>query len=68
MQRAEVEYKEVVWNQLPGEIQEKLQEEHRYLVAFPAVFIDEKYVGGVVETAKIFLEKGLESSKKNERS
>ena len=32
---------------------------------YPQVVIDDQHVGGLVETAKIFIEKGLVSSKKN---
>jgi glutaredoxin len=35
---------------------------------YPYVIIDGHPVGGLVETAKLFLEKGLITSKKNERS
>ena len=35
---------------------------------YPYVIINEKPIGGLVETAKFFLQKGLITAKKNERS
>ena len=36
--------------------------------SFPWILIDGEEVGGLVETARLFLERGLVTSKKNERS
>ena len=60
MARASVEYTEVNWSKLS--IQEQVEVEQKYgdqIRAFPVVLIDDEFVGGLVETAKIFLKKGL---------
>jgi glutaredoxin 3 len=61
--RANVEY------QLISVGQDLTREEflHKYpdVTGYPYVIIDGEPVGGLVETAKLFLEKGLVSSKKN---
>lgn len=62
--RAEVEYEaiEVGFRYT----KEKFRVDHPTAVGFPHVVIDGEPVGGLVETAKIFLQKGLVSSRKNE--
>ena len=60
MARASVEYTEVNWSKLS--IQEQVEVKQKYgdqIRAFPVVLIDDEFVGGLVETAKIFLKKGL---------
>ena len=60
MARASVEYTEVNWSKLS--IQEQVEVKKKYgdqIRAFPVVLIDDEFVGGLVETAKIFLKKGL---------
>ena len=42
----------------------KFREEHPDATGFPYVIIDGEYIGGLVDTAKIFLEKGMVTSKK----
>ena len=59
--RAEVEYDAV---QVLPEDHQKFKEEHTTAVGFPHVIIDGEHIGGLVETAKLFLQKGLVSSKK----
>jgi glutaredoxin len=44
-----------------------LKEQYPNATAFPWIIIDGKEVGGLVETARLFLERGLVTSKKNER-
>ena len=43
---------------------EKFRVDYPNAVGFPWVIIDGEEVGGLVETAKIFLQKGIVSSKK----
>ena len=65
MARASVEYTEVNWSKLS--IQEQVEVKQKYgdqIRAFPVVLIDDEFVGGLVETAKLFLEKNLVSVKK----
>ena len=64
MARAEVEYTEIKWSSLTLDEQLKLKNElGAKLQAFPAVVIDDEFVGGLVDVAKIFLKKGLVSSR-----
>ena len=64
MARAEVEYTEIKWNSLTLDEQLKLKDElGPKLQAFPAVIIDDEFVGGLVDVAKIFLKKGLVSTR-----
>ena len=65
MARANVEYSEVNWSKLS--IDEQLEIKQKYgdnVRAFPVVVIDDEFVGGLIETAKIFLKKGLVTSSK----
>ena len=65
MARASVEYTEVNWSKITVEEQVKLKEDlGDKLISFPVVFIDDEFVGGLIETAKIFLKKGLVTSSK----
>jgi glutaredoxin 3 len=61
-ERAQVEYDDV----LLGKNISKEQFKNLYpsVVTFPFVVIDEQEIGGLVETAKLFLEKGLVSTRK----
>ena len=60
MARASVEYTEVNWSKITVEEQVKLKEDlGDKLISFPVGFIDDEFVGGLIETAKIFLKKGL---------
>jgi|TARA_B100001057_G_scaffold263822_1_gene263983 glutaredoxin len=64
MARASVEYTEVNWQKITVEEQVQLKEKFGdKLVSFPVVVIDDEFVGGLVETAKIFLKKGLVSAR-----
>ena len=64
-ERAGVEYTTIVVgekaNQCPTEI---FREKYPEVVGFPFVVIDGEQIGGLVETAKLFLEKNLVSVKK----
>ena len=65
MARANVEYTEVKWNDLGIEGQVRLKQEFGdQLSRFPVVIIDKKYIGGLIETAKLFLKEGLVKSSK----
>ena len=60
MARASVEYTEVNWSKLS--VKERVELKQKYpsqIRAFPVVLIDDEFVGGLIETAKIFLKKGL---------
>ena len=46
---------------------EKLIEKYPLAFGFPYVIINDEPVGGLIETARILIEKGLVSSKKNEQ-
>ena len=64
MARAEVEYVKLKGNSLTLDEQLKLKDEvGNKLQAFPAVIIDDEFVGGLVDVAKIFLKKGLVSTR-----
>ena len=41
-----------------------LQRDHPDLETFPQVFVDGEYIGGLVDSAKYFVDKGMISSKK----
>ena len=64
--RANVEYSEVNWSNLS--VDEQLEVKQKYsnnIRAFPVVVIDDEFVGGLIETAKIFLKKGLVTAPSN---
>lgn len=61
-QRADVEYSELVLNR--DITRDELKNLYPEVKTFPLVVIDGEEVGGLMETAKLFLEKGLVSSKK----
>ena len=60
--RAELEY-ELITVATPEETQ-SFREKFPEVRGFPYVIVDGESVGGLVETAKLLLEKGLVSSKK----
>ena len=64
-ERAGVEYTTIVVgekeNQCPTEL---FQKEYPDVIGFPFVVIDGEKIGGLVETAKLFLDKNLVSVKK----
>ena len=63
--RADLEYKKIVVgekeNQCPMDL---FKEKYPEVLGFPFVVIDGEQIGGLVETAKLFLEKNLVSVKK----
>ena len=62
MARASQEYTEVNWQKISVEEQVAIKEKFgEKLQAFPVVIIDGEFVGGLVETAKLFLDKNLVS-------
>lgn len=61
-QRANVEYKELKIRKDLSVVDFK--ELYPSVSGFPFVIIDEEPIGGLVETAKLFVEKGLVSSRK----
>ena len=63
MARANLEYEEILWNSVSPVDQTALKEKYPTLEAFPVVIIDDEFVGGLLETAKLFLKKGLVSSR-----
>ena len=65
MARANVEYTEFKWADLGIESQLALKSKYgKQLSGFPVVIIDDEFIGGLVETAKLFLKKGLVTSSK----
>jgi glutaredoxin 3 len=62
-ERASVEWEEVV---CIDSNKDRLKKDYPDALAYPWIIIDGQPVGGLVETAKLFLQKGLVSSKKNE--
>ena len=65
MARANVEYTEFKWADLGIESQLALKSKYgKQLGGFPVVIIDDEFIGGLVETAKLFLKKGLVTSSK----
>ena len=66
MARASQEYTEVNWQKISVEEQVAIKEKFgEKLQAFPVVIIDGEFVGGLVETAKIFIKKGLVSARQS---
>ncbi len=61
-QRADVEYSELILNK--DITREELKNLYPDVKTFPHVVIDGEQIGGLMETAKLFLEKGLVSSRK----
>jgi glutaredoxin len=62
-QRAEVEYTETT---IHKDISlEKFTQDYPNVLGFPYVVIDGERIGGLVEVAKLFVGKGLVSSKKS---
>ena len=62
MKRAELEYKTI----LVGKdiTREEFKMKYPFAPGFPYTIIDDEPIGGIVETVKLFVEKGLVSSKK----
>ena len=62
MKRADVEYKTI----LVGKdiTREEFKIKYPFASGFPYTIIDDKEVGGLVETVKLFVENGLVTSKK----
>lgn len=63
--RADLEYKKIVVgekeNQCPMDL---FKEKYPEVLGFPFVVIDGEQIGGLVETAKLFLDKGLVTAPK----
>ena len=59
MQRANLNYTEVLWQDLDGDEQVSLSEKYPQMSSFPVAIIDGEYVGGLVPVAKRFLAEGL---------
>ena len=62
MERADVPYSSYMVGQ--DLTKEQFQEQYPEIRAFPFVIIDDQPIGGLVETVKLFVEKGLVSSRK----
>tara|TARA_B100000686_G_C15901128_1_gene530299 strand:- start:190 stop:453 length:264 start_codon:yes stop_codon:yes gene_type:complete len=64
--RAEVKYKEikVVEHATEGLLKKDFIKEHPDCTGFPWVIIDNETIGGLVESAKYFLKKGMVSAKR----
>ena len=63
MARANLEYTETLWDSMSPIEQRELQNKYPDVQAFPVVIIDDEFIGGLVDTAKLFLKKGLVSSR-----
>jgi len=63
MARANVEYTETLWDTMSPIEQRDLQKKYPKVQAFPVVIIDDEFIGGLVDVAKLFLKKGLVSSR-----
>jgi glutaredoxin 3 len=60
--RADLEYAEVLVNTL--ELKEEMLSKYPQAKTYPHVIIDGESIGGLVATAKLFLEKGLVATKR----
>ena len=65
MARANLEYTETLWDSMSPIEQRELQNKYPNVHAFPVVIIDDEFIGGLVDTAKLFLKKGLVSSRQS---
>ena len=63
--RANVEYNEIKWQDLEVDDQLKLKTKYPDVTGFPVVIIDDEFIGGLVDTAKVFLKKGLVTAPSN---
>ena len=63
--RANVEYTEIKWQDLEVDDQLELKTKYPGVTGFPVVIIDDEFVGGLVDTAKVFLKKGLVTAPSN---
>ena len=57
--RANVEYEEISYGDMTEGERETFREQYPNVESFPVAVIDGKFVGGLVEVAKLFLQKGL---------
>ncbi len=64
MRRASVDYTQIMVGKDIS--REEFKIKYPFISAFPFTVIDDKEIGGLVETVKLFVEQGLVSSKKNE--
>lgn len=62
MQRAGFDYEEI--NVVTEELRLEFYQKYPDVKSYPYVIIDGEEIGGLVETAKMFIQKGLVSSKK----
>jgi len=63
--RADVSYEEVIVSSESGDFStEVFKSQYPEVIGFPFVIIDGEKIGGLVEVAKLFLEKGLVESKR----
>ena len=63
--RANVSYDEIVVSDRENDYNmEVFKQQYPQVVGFPFVIIDGEHIGGLVEVAKLFLEKGLVKSKR----
>lgn len=64
MERAQVEYEEISYAEMTELDREELRAAYPQIESFPITIIDGEFAGGLVEVAKLFLQKGLVSSPK----
>ena len=69
-ERAGVDYKKILVQDRSSEANTistaEFKSKYPDAVGYPYVLIDDVHIGGLVETAKLFMEKGLVTTKKNE--
>jgi len=64
MARADLEYTEILWQDLSGDDQVALSEQYPEMHSFPVAIIDDEFVGGLVPVAKKLMQLGLVSAPK----
>ena len=68
LDRADLQYTEVLVSSLPAEEKKELKEKYSDMISYPYAVIDNELIGGLVPVAKLLLQKCLVSSSKNERT
>ena len=56
------------WEEVVCKTSEQLKHDYPNANSYPWIIVDGEEVGGLVETARLFLERGIVSSRKSERS
>jgi glutaredoxin len=64
MERAQTDYNEISYNEMTVLEREEFVATYPQIQSFPVAIIDGQFHGGIVEVAKLFLQKGLVSAPK----